>query len=254
MSESNLLKDRAAIVGIGATEFSKQSGRSELRLAVEATVAALDDAGLQPSEVDGMVTYTQDTNPEIEIARKLSDWDRKWHRPGAEKGVIKRGIGMGLHTWGGGGGPNNDVRITIHGDGSVLAQLGTQDMRVPISYALGWPSRIDGPAARLDFTNLSALTFEPPDSGRFPSLRLAREALVLGGFAPIVLNAANEVAVAAFLARRIGFLDIARIVEDVLAASGTLAGRVESVQQVQAADREARRRAEEAVQRHSLSN
>ena len=69
-----------------------------------------------------------------------------------------------------------------------------------------------------------------------------------------MLNAANEVAVAAFLARRIGFLDIARIVEDVLAASGTLSGLVESVQQVQAADREARRRAEEAVQRHSLSN
>ena len=144
--------------------------------------------------------------------------------------------------------------MVAYRDGSVLAQLGTTDMRVPISHTLGWPSRIDGPAERLDFTNLSPLTFERPDSGRFPSLRLAREALVLGGFAPIVLNAANEVAVAAFLARRIGFLDIARIVEDVLAASGTLAGRVESVQQVHAADREARRRAEEAVQSHSLTN
>ena len=161
--------------------------------------------------------------------------------------------------------PGEQIEIVVHPqsvihsmvayrDGSVLAQLGTTDMRVPISHTLGWPSRIDGPAERLDFANLSPLTFERPDSGRFPSLRLAREALVLGGFAPIVLNAANEVAVAAFLARRIGFLDIARIVEDVLAASGTLSGRVESVQQVQAADREARRRAEEAVQRHSLSN
>ena len=161
--------------------------------------------------------------------------------------------------------PGDQVEIVVHPqsiihsmvayrDGSVLAQLGTTDMRVPISHTLGWPSRIEGPAERLDFTNLSPLTFERPDSGRFPSLRLAREALVLGGFAPIVLNAANEVAVAAFLARRIGFLDIARIVEDVLAASGTLAGRVESVQQVHAADREARRRAEEAVQSHSLTN
>jgi 1-deoxy-D-xylulose-5-phosphate reductoisomerase len=161
--------------------------------------------------------------------------------------------------------PGDQVEIVVHPqsiihsmvayrDGSVLAQLGTTDMRVPISHTLGWPSRIEGPAQRLDFTNLSPLTFERPDSGRFPSLRLAREALVLGGFAPIVLNAANEVAVAAFLARRTGFLGIARIVEDVLAASGTLAGRVESVQQVHAADREARRRAEEAVQSHSLTN
>ena len=83
------------------------------------------------------------------------------------------------------------------------------------------------------------LDFEPPDSGRFPSLRLAREALASGGFAPTVLNAANEVAVAAFLARRIGFLDIARIVEDVLAASGLSAGRVESRASSPAADREA---------------
>jgi 1-deoxy-D-xylulose-5-phosphate reductoisomerase len=144
--------------------------------------------------------------------------------------------------------------MVAYRDGSVLAQLGTPDMRVPIGHALGWPSRIDGPAARLDFTNLSPLTFERPDSGRFPSLRLAREALALGGFAPIVLNAANEVAVAAFLARRIGFLDIARIVEDVLGGNSGLSGPVESLQQVHAADREARRRAEEAVRGHALTN
>jgi 1-deoxy-D-xylulose-5-phosphate reductoisomerase len=161
--------------------------------------------------------------------------------------------------------PSEQIEIVVHPqsvihsmvayrDGSVLAQLGTPDMRVPISHALGWPSRIDGPAARLDFTNLGPLTFEPPDSGRFPSLRLAREALALGGFAPTVLNAANEVAVAAFLARRIGFLDIARIVEDVLAATGGMDGSVISLQQVHAADREARRKAEEAVQSHTLTN
>jgi 1-deoxy-D-xylulose-5-phosphate reductoisomerase len=161
--------------------------------------------------------------------------------------------------------PSEQIEIVVHPqsvihsmvayrDGSVLAQLGTPDMRVPISHALGWPSRIRGPAQQLDFANLSPLTFERPDSGRFPSLRLAREALVLGGFAPIVLNAANEVAVAAFLGRRIGFLDIARIVEDVLGAVGAMAGSVESLQQVHAAEHEARRRAEDAVKSHALTN
>ena len=117
------------------------------------------------------------------------------------------------------------------------------------------PARLrDGPAARLDFTNLAPLTFERPDSGRFPSLRLAREALALGGFAPVVMNAANEVAVAAFLARRIGFLDIARVVENVMVASDDMAGPVDSLQQVQAADREARRRADEALKSHTLTN
>ena len=161
--------------------------------------------------------------------------------------------------------PPEQIEIVVHRqsvihsmvayrDGSVLAQLGTPDMRVPISHALGWPARIDGPAARLDFASLSPLTFERPDSSRFPSLRLAREALALGGFAPIVLNAANEMAVAAFLGRRIGFLDIARIVEDVLAVTAGLAGPVESLQEVHAADREARRRADEAIKGHSLTN
>jgi 1-deoxy-D-xylulose-5-phosphate reductoisomerase len=161
--------------------------------------------------------------------------------------------------------PPEQIEIVVHRqsvihsmvayrDGSVLAQLGTPDMRVPISHALGGPAWIDGPAARLDFASLSPLTFERPDSSRFPSLRLAREALALGGFAPIVLNAANEMAVAAFLGRRIGFLDIARIVEDVLAVTAGLAGPVESLQEVHAADREARRRADEAIKGHSLTN
>ena len=161
--------------------------------------------------------------------------------------------------------PEKQIEIVVHPqsvihsmvayrDGSVLAQLGSTDMRVPICHALGWPSRIDGPAAQLDFGSLSALTFEPPDSGRFPSLRLAREALVVGGFAPIVLNAANEAAVAAFLARRIGFLGIARIVEEVLGASGSLRAPVGSLQEVHAADREARERAERAIESHVLSN
>lgn len=161
--------------------------------------------------------------------------------------------------------PSEQVEIVVHPqsvihsmvayrDGSVLAQLGTPDMRVPITHALGWPSRMEGPAARLDFNGLGALTFERPDSGRFPSLRLSREALVTGGFAPIVMNAANEAAVSAFLARRIGFLDIARVVEDVMTGSPGLSAPVNSLQEVQAADRDARRRAEEACQNRQLSN
>lgn len=103
-------------------------------------------------------------------------------------------------------------------DGSVLAQLGSPDMRTPIAYALGWPKRIHAPAPRLDLAAVGQLTFEAPDPERFPALRLARAALQSGGSAPTVLNAANEVAVQAFLTRRIGFLDIARVVERTLEA------------------------------------
>ncbi|MGB8274600.1 MAG: 1-deoxy-D-xylulose-5-phosphate reductoisomerase [Alphaproteobacteria bacterium] len=101
-------------------------------------------------------------------------------------------------------------------DGSVLAQMGSPDMRTPIAYALGWPGRMSAPVKRLDLASLGKLTFEAPDLRRFPALRLAREALKTEGGAPTILNAANEVAVAAFLARRVGFLDIARIVEKTL--------------------------------------
>jgi len=98
-------------------------------------------------------------------------------------------------------------------DGSVLAQLGAPDMRIPIAYALAWPERMDTPAERLDLAGLARLDFEKPDEKRFPALRLAREALEAGGAAPTVLNAANEVAVERFLAGAIGFTDIADIVE-----------------------------------------
>ena len=98
-------------------------------------------------------------------------------------------------------------------DGSVLAQMGTPDMQTPIAYALAWPERMATPAARLKLEEIGSLTFEAPDENRFPALRLAREALKKGGSAPTVLNAANEVAVAGFLAKRIDFLEIAAIVE-----------------------------------------
>jgi 1-deoxy-D-xylulose-5-phosphate reductoisomerase len=139
-------------------------------------------------------------------------------------------------------------------DGSILAQLGTPDMRTPIAYALAWPQRMTTPAERLDFTRLAALTFEAPDPVRFPALRLAREALTAGGSVPAVLNAANEVAVAAFLAKRIGFLDIARIVEDTLArlaAEPRIDGVLRSLQDVFAIDALARARAGEIVARLS---
>ena len=101
-------------------------------------------------------------------------------------------------------------------DGSVLAQLGTPDMKTPIACGLAWPERIESGATRLDFRALSDLTFEAPDVQRFPCLRLAREAIEAGGSATAVLNAANEEAVAAFLAGRIRFMDIPRLVSEAL--------------------------------------
>ncbi|MDE0173800.1 MAG: 1-deoxy-D-xylulose-5-phosphate reductoisomerase [Defluviicoccus sp.] len=126
-------------------------------------------------------------------------------------------------------------------DGSVLAQLGTPDMRIPISYALAWPERMKTPSERLDLSAVGSLDFEAPDPDRFPALRLARESLIAGGAAPTVLNAANEEAVERFLDGRLGFLDIARIVEGVLEAfSGAEVG---SLADVREADRLARERA-----------
>ena len=102
-------------------------------------------------------------------------------------------------------------------DGSVLAQLGNPDMRTPIAYCLGLPERIDSGVGELDFGALSALTFQKPDFDRFPCLKLAYQAMNAGGSAPCVLNAANEVAVAAFLDKRIKFTDIAKVVAHCLA-------------------------------------
>lgn len=104
-------------------------------------------------------------------------------------------------------------------DGSVLAQLGTPDMRIAIAYALAWPERMETPAKRLDLASVARLDFEVPDIARFPALRLAREALEAGGAAPIVLNAANEVAVAAFLSGKLPFPGIANVVGEALANS-----------------------------------
>jgi len=135
--------------------------------------------------------------------------------------------------------------MVCYSDGSVLAQLGSPDMRTPIASALGWPDRIAAPSPRLDLAALARLTFEAPDPGRFPALALARAALAAGGTAPTVLNAANEIAVAAFLARQIGFLDIARTVERVLDAFPSRALR--DLEDVVAVDEETRARTRRAI-------
>jgi len=123
-------------------------------------------------------------------------------------------------------------------DGSVLAQLGSPDMRTPIAYTLAWPDRMPSPSPRLDLAQIASLTFEPPDPVRFPALRLVREAVSAGGSAPTVLNAANEIAVHAFLAEQIGFLDIAEIVERTLAAIPV--GPIDTLDDVHNFDKQAR--------------
>ncbi len=135
-------------------------------------------------------------------------------------------------------------------DGSVLAQLGTPDMRTPIAYTLAWPRRMPSPSARLDLGKIATLTFEAPDSQRFPALTLAREALKTGGAAPTILNAANEEAVAGFLGERIGFLDIPRVVEETL--SRVTESEVNSVEDVHAVDRIARRTAKDFMSKFRL--
>lgn len=134
----------------------------------------------------------------------------------------------------------------IHGlvhyrDGSVLAQMGSPDMRVPIAHTLAWPRRIATASPRLNLAQLGQLTFDAPDPDRFPALRLAREVLRAGGAAPTIFSAANEVAVEAFLARRLGFLDIADTVEAVLNELG--APPADTLDAVVAHDRDARRAA-----------
>ncbi len=132
-------------------------------------------------------------------------------------------------------------------DGATIAQLSLPDMRLPIGYAMGWPDRLDTAFGTIDWASPMSLDFEPPERGVFTCLDLAYEAGRRGGSAPAWLNAANEVAVAAFLDGRLGWLGIAEVVDDALQACD--AGPLDSVEDVLAADREARARAEAAVER-----
>ena len=136
-----------------------------------------------------------------------------------------------------------------YNDGSVLAQLGSPDMRIPIAYAMGWPERIATPAARLNFASVANLSFEAPDLERFPCLALAWDAMRAGGSAPCILNAANEIAVAAFIAGQAGFLDIDAIVAETLAMMN--AGPVATLDEVLAVDAAAREVARAQVRKRA---
>jgi len=150
----------------------------------------------------------------------------------------------------------DDIKVLVHPqsvvhslvaytDGSMLAQLGPPDMRVPIAHALAWPARMQTPVARLDLAAIGSLDFEHPDDERFPAIGLARSALDAGNGSTAVLNAANEVAVDSFLNNLIGFLDIARLVSEVL--ERVEARRISSLNDFRALDDEARAMAETLV-------
>lgn len=134
------------------------------------------------------------------------------------------------------------VRYT---DGSVLAQLGNPDMRTPIAYCLGLPERIESGVGALDFGKLSGLTFQEPDFARYPCLKLAYDAMFVGGSAPCVLNAANEVAVAAFLRGQIRFTDIAKVVGACLEKH--VSGSLKSIEELLGLDEQTRSLAEDVV-------
>ncbi len=140
--------------------------------------------------------------------------------------------------------PESVVHSLVHYvDGSVLAQMGSPDMRIPISYALAWPDRAPLSAARLNLADIATLSFEAPDEARFPALALCRAALNTGAAATTALNAANEVAVEAYLQNRLGFLDIAQLVETVLeqlTGAGVIANSPSSFAEVAAIDAAAR--------------
>jgi 1-deoxy-D-xylulose-5-phosphate reductoisomerase len=135
-------------------------------------------------------------------------------------------------------------------DRSTLAQLGPSDMRVPIASCLAWPNRMETPLEPLDLAAIGELTFFPPDEERFPATRIAREAIQAGGAAPAILNAANEIAVAAFLAGQIGFMRITAVVETTLNRYSAPAPA--SLEDVLAIDAEARTRAKDALETLAL--
>ena len=162
--------------------------------------------------------------------------------------LMNKGLELIEACWLFGVGPDK-VEVVVHPesvihsmvryqDGSVIAQLGSPDMRTPIAYGLAWPERIDAGVAPLDFTQLAGLHFEAPDEVRFPNLRLAREAFLAGGTAPAILNAANEISVQRFLNGQIGFLDIARINEQVMTRLPH--ETVDSIEHIFAVDQQAR--------------
>ena len=172
--------------------------------------------------------------------------------------MMNKGLELIEACWLFGTGPER-VQVVVHRqsvihslvqyvDGSVLAQLGNPDMRTPIAHALGWPERIISGVAPLDLFAVQRLDFEPPDLVRFPCLALAIAAAATGGTAPAVLNAANEVAVAAFLDRQIGFMAIAAVVEETLAMLPAESVAGQDIEFLLVVDSRARRAAEQVVE------
>jgi 1-deoxy-D-xylulose-5-phosphate reductoisomerase len=170
------------------------------------------------NQLDGVTPEQACAHPNWDMGRKISVDSATMMNKGLE--VIEAGWLFGLGA--------DRIRVVLHpqslvhslveyDDGSMLAQLGNPDMRIPISHALGWPDRIASGADGLDLVEHGLLQFEAPDENRFPCLSLATAALETGGTAPAILNAANEIAVAAFLERRIPFTAIPRVIEDTLA-------------------------------------
>jgi 1-deoxy-D-xylulose-5-phosphate reductoisomerase len=166
------------------------------------------------ADLSGVTPEEACAHPKWNMGRKISVDSATLMNKGLE--VIEASWLFGM--------PGSRIDVVVHpqsvihsmvefDDGSVLAQLGTPDMRTPITYALAYPERIESGSAALDFPRMGPFEFEPPDEARFPCLRLAREALAAGGKACIALNAANEIAVEAFLARRLPFRDIPSVIE-----------------------------------------
>jgi len=178
-------------------------------------------------------------HPRWVMGRKISVDSATLMNKGLE--VIEARVLFGL--------PLEQVEVVVHRqslvhslveyvDGSMLAQLGSPDMRTPIAHALGWPDRIDSGVQFFDLARAGVLQFEPPDTGRFPCLALARQAAAAGGLAPAILNAANEVAVAAFLEGHLNFSGIPTVIDSVMNA--VPAGEAKDLQSVLAADTAAR--------------
>jgi 1-deoxy-D-xylulose-5-phosphate reductoisomerase len=159
--------------------------------------------------------------------------------------------------------PDDQVEVLVHPqsavhgivafrDGSMLAQMSAPDMRTPIAHCLAWPERAASGSSRLDLAALGTLSFERPDPRRFPALRIAREALAAGGWATNIMNAANEMAVEAFLRHRIGFLEIAELVEETVTRAAGLSTKVpDSTEAALDLDREGRRIALQSMERRA---
>ncbi|HUD59722.1 MAG TPA: 1-deoxy-D-xylulose-5-phosphate reductoisomerase [Acetobacteraceae bacterium] len=216
------------------------------RGAVEKIVLTASGGPFRTASLDEMAVATPDVarkHPVWSMGAKISIDSATLMNKGLELieaarlfGLSEPQIGVLVH-------PQSVIHgLVYYRDGSVLAQLGSPDMRIPIAHTLAWPERMTTPSPRLDLANVARLDFTEPDTVRFPALRLARDALRAGGGAPAILNAANEIAVEAFLQRRIGFLDIAGTVAEVLDAMGNQPA--DTLDEVVALDAAARRTAE----------